>query len=126
MLDTVAVLVALQGCPLHSKDSPNAAVPVELQNSDLGQSSSSTPRSTAAVARVKLLQELVKAVYLASLDLSAAQLAPDMAHINTLASRWSSQLAAAAVRLEEHHRAAGFSHLLTAAEMHQLFLLAQR
>ena len=118
--------VSLQGCPLQLKDRPHAAAHVELQNSDLGQSSTSTPRSTAAVARVKLFQELVKAVYLASLNLSATELAPHMAHINTLASRWPSQLAAVAARLEEHRRAAGFSHLLTAAEMHQLFLLAQR
>ena len=48
-----------------------------------------------------------------------------MACISNLANSWAS-LAPAAAQLEEYQRAAGFSHLLTAAEMHQLCLLLQR
>ena len=49
-----------------------------------------------------------------------------MAHINHLANSWASlALAPAAAQLEEYQRAAGFSPMLTAAEMHQLCLLLQ-
>ena len=108
---------------------PSAFLLCTLQNlqPELYQHSSLPSGSTAGAADgLSLFRDLVTAASIVSRSFAGTEYADlFMAQMNDLANSWAS-LAPAPAQLEEYQRAAGFSPMLTAAELHNLCLLVQR